>query len=137
MGTHFKLCVDNRAVSLIYNNPLRSPPARIQRWLLRLAPYDFEIQHIPGKGNIADFLSRHPSSLLKDDILFDDDDEVNAVYDNALPPHISIDNIIAATKEDIELQSIIPMISSGLFITTPNTPKFCKFFEIYHSLNRD
>lgn len=59
-GHHFTLVTDNRAIQLIFSNPSSKPPARIERWALRLIPFDFTIIHRPGKGNIADYLSRHP-----------------------------------------------------------------------------
>ena len=67
LGRKFYLYVDNKAISLIYNNPLANPPARIKRWQLRLSPFDFEVIHIPGSSNIADFLSRHPMVARKED----------------------------------------------------------------------
>jgi hypothetical protein len=55
-GRKCKLSIDNKAVALIYNNPVAKPPARIQRWSLRLSSYDFIDEHILGLGNIDDFL---------------------------------------------------------------------------------
>ena len=34
------------------------PCARIERWVLRLQPYQFKVNYLPGKQNIADPLSR-------------------------------------------------------------------------------
>ena len=59
-GKPFKLRTDNRAIQLILSNPNSKPPARILRWALRLMDFDFVVEHIPGKTNIADFLSRQP-----------------------------------------------------------------------------
>ncbi|CAF0913527.1 unnamed protein product [Brachionus calyciflorus] len=73
IGKIFDLIVDNKAISLIFKNPLCNPPARIQRWLLRLSPFQFNIIHRLGKGNIADFLSRHPNKKLTDE--YEDDVE--------------------------------------------------------------
>jgi hypothetical protein len=67
LGRKFTLFTDNKAVALIFSNPLHKPPARIQRWELRLSSFDFTIQHRPGIGNISDFLSRHPLSKLKEE----------------------------------------------------------------------
>ena len=60
--------VDNKAIALIYNNRLANPPARIKRWKLRLSSFDFEVIHIPGTSNIADFMSRHPMAARKEDL---------------------------------------------------------------------
>ena len=59
----FTLYTDQKALALIYANPVSKPPARIERWLLRLQQYDFDVVYKAGKDNPADFLSRHPVSL--------------------------------------------------------------------------
>ena len=46
-GKHFKLFSDARAIVFIYNGTSHKSPARIERWGLRLLPYDFEL--IPAK----------------------------------------------------------------------------------------
>ncbi|CAF0832655.1 unnamed protein product [Brachionus calyciflorus] len=56
----FITVTDNNAVELIFNNQKSNPPARIQRWCLRLSQYDFTIVHKPSKYNPADYLSRNP-----------------------------------------------------------------------------
>ena len=61
-GRVFTLIVDNKALEYIFNNPKTKTPARIERWCLRLAQYDFSVQHRPGCGNPADYLSRNPVS---------------------------------------------------------------------------
>ena len=99
LGRKFKLRIDNKAVALIYNNPLAKPPARIQRWSLRLSSYDFVIEHIPGLGNIADFLSRHPMAALKEDI-DETEDYINSIVSYALPKHVSKQKILEATLID-------------------------------------
>ena len=60
MGHHFKLLTDNRAIQLIFGNASSRPPARIERWALRLSQFDYTIEHCPGISNPADYLSRHP-----------------------------------------------------------------------------
>ncbi len=55
----FELFCDNKGVMLIISNPVSKPPARIQRWELRLSKFRFKIVNRPGLGNIADFLSKN------------------------------------------------------------------------------
>jgi len=60
----FIIVVDNSAVSAILR--VKDPPARIQRWLMFLSEFKFEIFHRAGTENkVADALSRLsvPSSL--------------------------------------------------------------------------
>ena len=62
-GQCFELLSDHNPLEAIYA-PKSKPCARIERWVLRLQPYEFKVIHLPGKNNIADPLSR----LLKVDM---------------------------------------------------------------------
>lgn len=53
MGYRFTLATDNRAVKLIFNNSASKPPARIERWALRLTHFDFEVEHRPSVRTIS------------------------------------------------------------------------------------
>jgi hypothetical protein len=59
-GCKFKIYTDNQALKFIFNHEKVKPPPRIERWQLRLMPYNFEVIHKSGASNIADYLSRHP-----------------------------------------------------------------------------
>ena len=56
-GMKFDLVTDHKPLEAIYG-PRSKPRARIERWVLRMQPYDFHVVHIPGSQNIADPLSR-------------------------------------------------------------------------------
>ena len=53
------LITDCEPVELILNNRQSRPPARIERWDLRLQDYDFDVSYTKGHDNPSDFLSRH------------------------------------------------------------------------------
>ena len=59
-GQPFVTYTDHKPLVAIFANPTAKPSARIDRWLLRLQPYTFDVKHRPGKDNPADYLSRHP-----------------------------------------------------------------------------
>ncbi|XP_065054391.1 uncharacterized protein K02A2.6-like [Rhopilema esculentum] len=61
-GSKFTLVTDHKPLEIIYANPCSKPPVRIERWMLRLQQYDFEVVYKSGIGNPADYLSRHPTS---------------------------------------------------------------------------
>ena len=58
-GTTFDIYTDYKPLEITYS-PTSKPPARIERWGLRLQPYKFGVKYSPGIGNPADVLSRLP-----------------------------------------------------------------------------
>uniref|UniRef100_A0A671TFE1 Gypsy retrotransposon integrase-like protein 1 n=1 Tax=Sparus aurata TaxID=8175 RepID=A0A671TFE1_SPAAU len=56
-GKDFVLITDHKPLETIYS-PKSKPPARIERWALRLQPYCFKVVYKPGPQNAADSLSR-------------------------------------------------------------------------------
>lgn len=56
-GKDFVLITDHKPLETIYS-PKSKPPARIERWALRLQPYRFKVVYKPGPQNAADSLSR-------------------------------------------------------------------------------
>ena len=58
IGHPFTLVTDNRAIQLIFGSTKSKPPARIERWALRITQFDYTIVHRPGATNVADYYSR-------------------------------------------------------------------------------
>ena len=56
-GVEFTLLTDHKPLEVMYSTNSRNS-ARVERWVLRLQPYRFKVQYVPGKQNIADPLSR-------------------------------------------------------------------------------
>lgn len=111
IGTKFTIATDHKALEVIYSAKSK-PPARIERWVLRLQQYDFDIKHRPGDGNPADVLSRQPllKATQKSNVA---DQYVNFVEQHAIPVAMNIDQIVVETKADVELQNTIENIQSG------------------------
>ena len=110
-GSHFKLFTDCKPIQLIIDNPNSKPPARIERWNLRLQSYDFEAVHTKGSQNPSDFLSRHATSseerqrtLAEEYVCF--------LAANAVPKAMTLDEIQLATKQDKTLQCVSWLIRS-------------------------
>lgn len=59
LGREFVLQTDHRPLKWMHSKQHQN--ARVLRWCLALQPYQFTIEHCPGKENlIADYLSRLP-----------------------------------------------------------------------------
>ena len=76
---------------------MSKPPARIERWLLRLQQYQFCVKYKRGSQNPADFLSRHPASPAKDRTNIADT-YVNFVTTTATPPALPVSDVEDATN---------------------------------------
>ena len=59
-GAQFSIITDHKPLERIFSNPSARSNARLERWALKLQPYDFTITYSPGKTNPTDYLSRHP-----------------------------------------------------------------------------
>ena len=57
LGIHFELVTDKKPLEKIYSATSK-PPARIEKWVLHLAPYNFTVIYRPGSTNLANLLSR-------------------------------------------------------------------------------
>ncbi|KAK2718681.1 hypothetical protein QYM36_005872, partial [Artemia franciscana] len=58
-GRHVKVTTDHRPLETILRNPLQKAPARAQRMMLQIQPYDLEFSYRPGTEiAVADTLSR-------------------------------------------------------------------------------
>ncbi len=61
-GQAFTLMTDHKPLEMIWKKPLASAPPRLQRLLVKLLGYDFDVQYKPGNTMIlADVLSRLPN----------------------------------------------------------------------------
>lgn len=112
-GGHFTLITDCKPIELILSNPKSKPPARIERWNLRLQEYNFTVAHTKGVDNPSDFLSRHPCPDTSKHQEKAASAYVSFISAHAVPKAMSIDEIKEATKEDITLQRLVQVIRSG------------------------
>ena len=63
IGQHFTVTTDHKPLLPFFKRQVDTLPLRIQRWILTLQPFDFQVDFITGKSNnVADGLSRNPTS---------------------------------------------------------------------------
>ena len=114
-GAKFSIVTDHKPLIGIFKGH-KLTSTRIDRWKLRLMPYDCKLIYRPGKNenNPADFISRHPNILEPDqnDISIAES-FINYVCNNAVPKAMSLDEVKMATKTDQTLQALIKAIESN------------------------
>ena len=114
-GHNFKVITDHRALLPMFNNPRSSPPLCVQRWILKLQEYDFELAYKPGKFNPADYMPRHPLRSTRPASREEQATEeyINFVAVNAVPKTVTLDQMKTATKDDSVLQLCTEAVISG------------------------
>ena len=87
-GRKFKVQTDHNALQWL--KTFKKPVDQVARWIERLAEYDFDIEHIPGKQNPnVDALSRYPvrvSAVSVVEIWFPPEFKANFVKQQAHDP---------------------------------------------------
>ena len=85
LGTHFKLVTDHKPLTHIFKNSNSKSTPRLERWSLRLEPYNFEIIYKPGESNIADPMSRLCDSTVTGSEMPDDTAEMISMMQFLVP----------------------------------------------------
>jgi hypothetical protein len=129
-ASSFTLVTDHKPLLGIVKSQ-KPASARIERWRLRLMPYDFQFVYRPGKDDLnpADFMSRHPYSEPKRDNAAEA--FVAFISQNAVPKAMTLENVRSATKEDKILQKVMSAIQSGKWHGDPDISPFERFRDEY------
>ena len=100
----FTVITDHKPLETIWQRP--RPPLRIERWVLRLQPYNMVIQYRPGANNPADYMSSHPArtGLIRSRHQQMADEYVNHVASIAIPIAMTIEEVKRETAKDDTLQ---------------------------------
>ena len=96
-----EILTDHKPLLGLFGNPNAKLSARLERWALRLQPYQPTIKYRKGADNPADYLSRHPAQEVKFSSQSSAVEEyVNMIVTNAVPKAMTMDEIIVATELD-------------------------------------
>ena len=61
-GRHFQVVTDHKPLEMIFSKPLHAAPPRLQRMMLKVQGYNFEVHYRPGQEMVlTDTLSRLPN----------------------------------------------------------------------------
>ena len=104
VGRQFTIYNDHKALVSLLKNPNAKIPLRIERMVLRLQNYDFELIYVKGENNISDYTSRHPTGPASDTDI--NEKYVNFVSSHAVPNFLTIEDI---EKKHIEIHYYKPL----------------------------
>ena len=113
-GSHFTIITDHKALTFLFK-PSSKPSARIERWVLRLQGYDFDVVYKSGKENIADPFSRL-SAVDKDPESFDEeaDHYVCAIVETDTKA-VTVEQIREENAKDGEFKAIQMGLKTGVW----------------------
>lgn len=121
-GKDFELVTDHKPLEVIFA-PKSKPCARIERWVMRLQSYRFQVIYKPGKSNIADPLSRLAIDTAPTQTRSDTDDDlyVRWILAHAEPKAVTLREIEEKSAVDECIQAVKKAIYEGLWteITNP------------------
>ena len=105
-GGQFNLITDHKPLEVIYGKRNAKASARIERWILRLQPYNFAIVYKSGAENPADYLSRHPTtkSIRKQEKMTEE--YINFIVDSSILKSMTLAEVIKATNDDRTLKGL-------------------------------
>ncbi|XP_064472857.1 uncharacterized protein K02A2.6-like [Ornithodoros turicata] len=110
-GGKFLVKTDHLPLVSILRNSSAKLSARLERLSLRLQHYVFDIQHIPGKENPADYLSRHPIVASGEDSPTQEtsavEEYVRFVLNSATPKALTAQDIENVYKGDPQMDLLI------------------------------
>ena len=116
IGRHFHLVTDHKPLEILYS-PRSKPPARIERWVLRLQSFNFTIVYKPGKYNIADPLSRLTTTSLSDTA--ESDQYIKFVASYVTPTSLTPGDIEVESSKDHIVQQVRKAVTTGTKAQAP------------------
>ena len=120
-GVEFTLLTDHKPLEVIYSTSSRTS-ARIERWVLRLQPYKFTVQYVPGKQNIADPLSRlsKGEGICMNSVA---EEFIRFVAETSTPAAMSVQEVEKESWVDPEVSQLRECISTGDWDDAPSQYK--------------
>ncbi|XP_052783396.1 uncharacterized protein K02A2.6-like isoform X1 [Mya arenaria] len=113
-GRHVVVQSDHKPLVSITRKSLHVAPPRLQKMILQLQKYDYEIVHVPGKDiPVADTLSRNYLQDEQIDVCKDIDVHVHSVMENIAMSDQKMTLIKSKIQTDQEMQTLKHTILTG------------------------
>ena len=132
-GTQFRMYCDHKPIVTLLNNPNSIVPLRIEKMTLSLQGYTFDLQHVQGKDNIADYPSRHPIGNSADNSE-EIEQYINYVAEHACPNAISIEDVREETRKDPALQIVAELVRNNSWYKLEQLHKYPEIREHLHKI---
>lgn len=113
LGTRFTLVTDCKPLHFLFKERAK-PCARIERWVMRLQSYNFEVVYEPGSCNLADALSRLSVSKATE---FDVAGEA-CIYQLVLhdaQKAMSLEEVAKESSRDVTFIAVVESLQSGIW----------------------
>ena len=131
-GKLFNIDTDHKPlIGLLGVNGNRS--ARVQRWAIRLLPYDFKLNYIPGETNPADVFSRKPVPQnfgKSSGYELEAEKQLNYAVAHAVPKAVTLSEILDACEEDEQIK----LLRTALQTNKWHNPNLKPFLQIKEEL---
>ena len=112
-GKKFRMYCDNKTLLNLLKRPSSKLPLRIERMLLQLQGYEFEVGYAQSESNISDFISRHPTPEEREINENIYENYVNFITTTTVPKSLTIKDVLTATKQDNFLQNLRQRINKN------------------------
>ena len=132
-GGRFTVFTDHQPLVKIFTNPASKPSAQLERWSLRLQPYNITVCYQPGTENPADYMSRHPLCDVTPNSRQEKvaEEFVNYLAETSTPiKTINLSDLKLATR-NVTLQAIITAVQTGKWYDISKDPRvLCTLLDL-------
>ena len=131
-GTDFKVITDHKPLETIFTAK-HDPPARIQRWILKLQCYTFKVLYQPGSQNAADVLSRSPLCVdeSEKDLTLKTEQYINYLAEADVPKAMTLTEIKTESAKDKVITEVIDAIKQNRW---PNKDYLTPYYKVRNEL---
>ena len=116
----FTIITDHEPLLYIWKKS--SPPLRIERWGLRLQPYNYVMKYMPGSKNLTGDMSRNPiniSGTHRHQKMAEQ--YVNFIAPSSIPRAMKIEDVKQATEDNDMMQGVITLCRNGRWFQIQKT----------------
>ena len=135
-GAPVTVVTDHKPLLGIYGKASSRTSARLERWCLRLIPYDMTLTYEPGHRNPADYMSRHPNKVHDTDCRATKvaEDYIQLITEEAKPTVTDLKDLIAESNSDETLSIVLDALTYGKWPTTNTDPDVKLYSDIKDEL---